>query len=266
MNLFDSFILGLVQGLTEFIPVSSSGHLEIAQFFLGNRSQDFHFFVEMINLGTLLALLFYFRRKIFRILQDIFLRRNFRLAINILLTSIPAGLIGLLLSDFIEHTPFFSSLFTIICALGLVGFIMIVLDRIPHLKPLSSLADLPKSRALAIGFSQTLALIPGTSRSGITIIAGRLVGFDSALAAEYSFLASIPIMGAVCLKTLLSSSSRAYFFAHFPSLMFANFVAFIAGILALSFLMDFVKKPHSLRVFGFYRLCLSAILLMLVLF
>ena len=211
MDIFQAILLGLIQGLTEFIPVSSSGHLELAQQIFNFPSENFHLFIEFINLGTLLALLFYFRERIWRIVKNVFQERNYKLALNILITSIPAGVIGLLLSSFIENSSFFSSLYTVAIAMGVVGIIMIIIDKLPHMSELKDENALTPARALIIGLSQVFALIPGTSRSGTTIISGRLVGMDSESAAEYSFLASIPIMCGVCLKMFLSESSRTYF-------------------------------------------------------
>lgn len=257
MNIFVALILGIVQGLTEFIPVSSSGHLEIIQQLIGERGENFHLFLEFINLGTLLALLIYFRKRIAKILKDIFVHHNFRLAINIIITTIPAVTVGLLLSSFIEENGFFSSIYTIAVAMGLIGIVMIVIDKLPHLSHLKDEDALTKPRALGIGLAQVLALIPGTSRSGSTIIAGRLVGLNSASAAEYSFLASIPIMCGVCLKMFISSSSREYLVDNWQILLFANVVAFIFGMIALKFVMSYLKKSHALKTFGYYRVILA---------
>ena len=262
MGWLEAFILGLVQGLTEFIPVSSSGHLELVGHLLSSdRSPDFHFFLELINFGTLLALLIYYRHEIAKICTDVFKNHNYHLAINLLLTSIPAGLIGLLLSHFIEQQPFFSSLYTIAIAMGVVGILMIFVDHLPHLSKVKSKEKLPHSRAFAIGLAQTFALIPGVSRSGSTIVAGRIVGMDNENSADYSFLASIPIMLAVCAKSLLSSSSRAYIAENAPTLLFSNLIAFAAGLFALTFVMKFFKKPESLQAFGYYRVILACLVL-----
>lgn len=262
MSLFIAIILGLVQGLTEFIPVSSSGHLEIIQHILSStRPDDFHYFLELINFGTLLALIIYYRQKIVAILADMFKKRNFKLAINIIITCIPAGLAGLLLGDLIENASFFSSLTTIAIAMGVIGFLMIIADKLPHFSKLKNENELTKSRALGIGLAQTLALIPGVSRSGSTIVAGRIAGLDSESAADYSFLVSIPLMAAVCLKTLISSSAREYLFANFATLAASNMVALVAGLFAISFVLKYLKRPGSLRTFGYYRLVLAGIVL-----
>lgn len=259
MNILESTVLGLVQGITEFIPVSSSGHLEITQRILGagGRAEDFHFFLELINFGTLFALLFYYRQTIWEILQRVFVKKDYKLAFNILITSIPAGIIGLVLSKVIEKMPFFSSLTTIGFAMGFVGLIMIFVNKLPHLSKLKDENELTPGRALAIGLAQTFALIPGVSRSGSTIITGRVMGLDSKSAAKYSFLASLPIMIAVCGKSLLSSSSRAYIASNLGMLLLSNLVAFVSGLIALQIVMKYFKKENSIPSFGVYRVILS---------
>mgnify|MGYP001049050827 CR=1 FL=1 len=262
MNIFEAILLGFIQGITEFIPVSSSGHLEIAQHIFNIQSSDsFHLFLEFINLGTLLALLIYFRKRIWRIIKDVFQNRNYKLAINIVITSIPAGLAGLILSDVIESNGFFSSLITVSIAMGVVGLIMMFIDRLPHLPELKNENHLTPARALCIGLSQIFALIPGTSRSGTTIIAGRLVGLDSESSAEYSFLASIPIMCGVCLKMFLSSTGRTYFATNIGILTLSNLIAFIVGLFALHYLLRYLKKPHTLQTFGRYRVIVACLVL-----
>lgn len=259
MNILESTVLGLVQGITEFIPVSSSGHLEITQRILGagGRAEDFHFFLELINFGTLFALLFYYRQTIWEILQRVFVKKDYKLALNILITSIPAGIIGLILSKVIEKLPFFSSLATIGFAMSFVGLIMIFVNKLPHLSKLKDENELTPGRALVIGLAQTFALIPGVSRSGSTIITGRVMGLDSKSAAKYSFLASLPIMIAVCGKSLLSSSSRAYITSNLGMLLLSNLVAFISGLIALQIVMKYFKKEKSIPSFGVYRVILS---------
>lgn len=261
MDIFQAIILGLVQGLTEFIPVSSSGHLELVQQIFSFPAENFHLFLEFINLGTLLALLIYFRKRIWKIIKDIFTERNYKLALNILITSIPAGVIGLLLASFIEENEFFGSMFTVSAAMGIVGLIMILIDKLPHMSSLKNENHLTPARALIIGLTQVFALIPGVSRSGSTIIAGRIVGLDSESAAEYSFLASIPIMCGVCLKMFLSSESRTYFSENLGILMLGNLVAFVVGLIALKFLLKYLKKPKSLQSFGKYRIIVACLVI-----
>lgn len=261
MDIIQSILLGFVQGITEFIPVSSSGHLELVQQIFNFPAENFHLFLEFINLGTLLALLIFFRKKIWRIIQNVFKERNYKLALNILITSIPAGIIGLLLADFIENNDFFGSLWTVSVAMGLVGILMVIIDKLPHLSSLKNENELTPARALTIGLCQTFALIPGVSRSGSTILTGRIMGLDSESSAEYSFLASIPIMAGVCLKMFLSDASRQYFASNLGALLLGNLVAFLVGLLALQFLLKYLKKPKSLQTFGKYRIILACIVL-----
>ena len=251
----EAVILGLIQGLTEFIPISSSGHLVIAQTFMTGASD--HLFLEFINIGTMLALLVFFRKKVWKILVDVFKNKNYQLARNIILTAIPAGLVGFLLAGFIEHTPFFTSAVVVVFTLAIVGAVMVVLEKLPKLSPVKNGEKLPWWRALIIGGAQVLALIPGTSRSGSTIITGRLMGLSPAEAAEYSFLASLPIMFGVMLKVLLTDTD--YLVANAGTLAVSNFAAFVSGLLAVGFLMRYLSK-HSLAVFGWYRIGLAIIL------
>lgn len=260
MEWYQSFWLGLTQGVTEFIPVSSSGHLEVMQQILGGRSADFHLFLEFINLGTLLALLIFYRKRIWGILVDIFKNHNFKLAINVIITTIPAVIAGLLLSDLIESNWFFSNMLVIAGAMALIGIAMIAIERLPKMSKLKDENHLSKPRALIIGLAQCVALIPGTSRSGSTIVAGRMVGLDSKSAADYSFLASIPIMLGVMAKSMISSSSREYIAANWQMLALSNAIAFVSGLIAIYFVMKYLRKKNSLRPFGIYRIVLALII------
>lgn len=262
VQILEVIILGLIQGLTEFIPVSSSGHLVIAQYFFDGSSD--HLFLEWINIGTLLALLIYFRERIISIARDVLIGKKYRLGRNIIVTALPAGIVGFLAADFIANTTFFGSMVTVLIASVVVGVVMILLERLPKAAEVADGERLSVSKALLIGVVQVLALIPGVSRSGSTIIAGRLMGLPPAAAAEYSFLASIPIMCGVTLKLLLSSDNREYFMAHLGPLLIGNLVAFIFGLIAVGFLMRYLSE-HSLAIFGWYRLGLAAIITVVLL-
>ena len=260
MSIIETIVLGLVQGLTEFIPISSSGHLVIGQFLFGRESN--HLFLEYINIGTFLALLVYFRARIVAIIRDVFANKNFRLARNILLTAIPAGAVGYVLADFIGSAAFFGSLVVVMCTLFIVGVIMIVLEKLPKATPVKNGEALPARRALVIGLTQMFALIPGVSRSGSTIIAGRFMGLSAHEAAEYSFLASLPIMFGVTAKVLLDDS--AYLADNLGGIVIGNGVAFVSGLLAVGFLMRYLSR-HSLAVFGWYRVALAGVLAVVLL-
>lgn len=262
MQQLETIILGVIQGLTEFIPVSSSGHLVIAQTLFSGASD--HLFIEFIDIGTTLALVIFFRKKIISIINDIFVKKNITLARNILITAIPAGLVGYFLSDFINSSWFFGSIIVVTVGLALVGIIMVVLEKLPKATPVESGEKLSPLRALVIGLVQILALIPGVSRSGSTIITGRLAGLSPAAAAEYSFLAALPIMFGVMIKLFVGSSEREYMMTHLSTLVVSNIAALIAGLIAVGFMMRYLSR-HSLALFGWYRISLAAVITVVLL-
>lgn len=257
MTILEAIILGLIQGLTEFIPISSSGHLVIAQYFMSGASE--HLFLEWINVGTVLALIIYFWPRIWGAVKDVFVGKDYRLATNVVIAMLPAGLVGFFFAELIETHPFFGSVWTVVVTLFVVGVLLVLLERLPKLSGVKDEAELPKSRALAIGLAQVLALVPGTSRSGSTIIAGRLMGLNAAKAAEFSFLVSIPIMLGVITKLLIKESDRVYLLDNLAPLIFGNVAALISGLLAVGFLMRYLEK-HSLSLFGYYRIGLALVL------
>ncbi len=260
MQILETIILGVTQGLTEFIPVSSSGHLVIAQNFFNGASD--HLFLEFINFGTFLALLVYFRHRIMDIAKDVFVQKKYRLLINILLTSIPAGVIGFVMAGFIGSSAFFGSLTVVAVTLATVGVIMVILEKLPKASMVKDGESLSPLRATIIGLAQVFALIPGISRSGSTIIAGRLSGLSPKEAAEYSFLASLPIMFGVTLKTFLTDTD--YLIMNVVPLLVGNLAAFVAGMLAISFLLKYLAS-HGLAIFGWYRIVLAAIVTVVIL-
>jgi len=262
MTILEAIILGLIQGLTEFIPISSSGHLVIAQYFMSGASD--HLFLEWINVGTVLALVIYFRSRIMGAVHDVLVGKDYRLAINIIIAMLPAGLVGFFFAKLIETHPFFGSVWTVVVTLAVVGVLLIVVERLPKLSAVSALEKLPRSRALTVGLTQMIALIPGISRSGSTIIAGRLMGLKAADAAEFSFLVSIPIMLGVITKLLIQPDDRVYLVDNLVPLMVGNLAALVSGLVAVGFLMNYLHK-HSLAVFGWYRLALAGVLLVVLL-
>lgn len=262
MNIFEALILGLIQGLTEFIPISSSGHLIIAQHFFSGAAD--HLFLEWINLGTVLALVIYFRLRILELIKGVFVEKDYRLARNIIIAMLPAGLMGFFFADLIESHPFFGSIWTVVVTLAVVGILLILIEKLPKLSQVGDSSELPASRALTVGLVQVAALIPGTSRSGSTIIAGRLMGLNAARAAEFSFLVSIPIMFGVLAKLLISSSDRSYFAYNFDAMIVGNVAALVSGLLAVGFLMRYLESG-SLALFGWYRVGLALVVALLAL-
>jgi undecaprenyl-diphosphatase len=262
VNLVESIVLGTVQGLTEFIPVSSSGHEVLVEHFFG-AGHD-HLFLEFINIGTVLALIIHFWPKIMDLLEEVIFRHNLKLARNIVIAAIPAGIVGFTFASVIEESSFFANPWVVSIMMLVVGVVMIVLEKLPRLSAVKDGERLSPKRALTIGLAQVFALIPGTSRSGSTIVAGRLMGLNAAAAAEFSFLLSIPIMLGVLLKLAVKSSDRAYFVDNIAPIVVSNIFAFIAGILAVKFLMKYLAK-HDLKVFGWYRALLSVVVMAVLL-
>lgn len=262
MTIIDAIILGIIQGLTEFIPVSSSGHLVIAQTLLTGQAD--HLFIQALDFGTLAALIIYFFPKLVDLFKKVFVEKDYRLARNIILTCIPAGILGLILADFIQKSSVLLNPLTVSIMLALVGVLMVVVDKLPKKSARATGADLSPRRALIVGVAQAFALIPGVSRSGSTILASRIMGLSPKAAAEYSFMVSIPIMLGLVAKLLLKPADRAYMLANLDVIIVANIAAFVAGMLAIHFLLRYLSK-HGLALFGWYRIALAAVVITVLL-
>lgn len=260
MDIISSTILGLIQGLTEFIPVSSSGHLIIFSNLL-HLGDNTHLFVQSLDIGTTIALIIFFRRKILVILRKTFIERDYRLAINIALTCLPVMTVGILVSKFIEGNNFFINSLVIATALLAVGVLMIFLEKLPRMSKVSTMSKLPPLRALGIGIAQCLALIPGTSRSGSTIIGASISGMSPKLAAEYSFIVSIPVMLALIGKLFVTNYT--FMANNWSAVLIGNLASFGAGIIAVSGLLSFLSN-HSLRLFGVYRIIFALAIVIMV--
>jgi undecaprenyl-diphosphatase len=251
-----SVVLGLVQGLTEFLPVSSSGHLILVPLVFGWPDQGLAF-DAVTHLGTLGALCAYFRREL-RALASGSLSR--RLAVLIVLATIPAGLAGLLFGKWIEaHVR--SALLIAATTAGW-GLVMWLADRRagpPARERGEPLERVTWGQGLAVGCAQALALIPGTSRSGITITTGLLGGLDRATAARFAFLLSIPITAAAGGLKMLELLRQGLPPGDGGPLLVAVIVAFGSGWFAVWFLVNYLRT-RSLVPFAIYRLALAAII------
>jgi undecaprenyl-diphosphatase len=254
MTIIESLTLGTVQGITEFIPVSSSGHLVLAQELF--RHKPDHLFIQTLDIGTTIALLIYFWPRIKKIAWQITRENDYRLARNILITCLPAGVLGLVLANLIENSPLLLNPAMVAAMLGIVGVLMIVTEWLPHLSPQKDGQALSWRRALVIGSAQAFALIPGVSRSGSTIIASRFMGLSAARAAEYSFMVAIPIMVGLISKLFIKPSDRTYILSHLEPVLLGNIAAFISGFIAIRFMLRYLER-HSLAVFGWYRVIIS---------
>jgi undecaprenyl-diphosphatase len=264
MSNLEAVVLGLVQGLTEFLPISSSGHLRIVPAFLG-WSDPGAGFTAVIQLGTMAAVLIFFRVELWRIAGawSRELRVPFRessheakLGWFIILGTIPISIFGFLFKDQIESGA--RSLYLIGSALILFSFVMMLAERLGTRE--RALTDLDGRDGAYIGIAQSLALIPGVSRSGATISAGLFRGFDRVAAARYSFLLSVP---AVVLSGLFEL--RKIGGEGMPSVeatVIATLVAFVTGYAAIAWLLRYLST-HSLRIFVIYRIALGALVLAL---
>jgi undecaprenyl-diphosphatase len=270
LELLEATLLGVVQGLTEFLPVSSSGHLLLGQYFLGLDQDRFGLpFDVALHLGTLLAVVYFFRWDLLRMARA-FARslspggRNLadpdqRLAYLILASTIPAAGIGFFLEDFFETAV--RSPWVVVFNLVLVGVLFIVGEAVGSR---SRRADkLSFSEAVGIGCAQAAALVPGVSRSGATITLGLFLGLRREEAARFSFLMSVPIIagaGSVQLAEVVSEGMDAW-----EAIMFgAGFVSSaVVGYLAIKFFLRFVTH-HSLRAFAYYRFGLAAVVVVLL--
>lgn len=265
MSWFEAIVLGIVQGLTEFLPISSTGHVRVVPELFGWDDPGAAF-SAVIQLGTMAAVLVYFRRDIATItvawvrgLFDAGARRTRESLLGwyIALGTIPVVVIGVLFSDQIETT--LRSLYVVAAALIIGGFIFLGVERIAtRMRPIESVT---KRDAIVVGLAQALALIPGVSRSGSTIVAGLLMGLDRAAAARFSFLLSIPavvLSGAYQLRDIGGEGG-----APIGMTIVATLLAFLSGYAAIAFLLRYLAR-HSLALFAWYRFAFGALILVLL--
>jgi undecaprenyl-diphosphatase len=251
MDLVQAIVLAIVQGLSEFLPISSSGHLILIPHFLGWSDQGLAFDVA-VHVGTLLALLVYFHRQLGTMATawlDSVLRRKHtrdsRLAWQILVATVPVGLTGLLFAGFIEAN-FRNPLF-VAGTLTIFGILMYVADRFG--RGTNDEFGLSWPQVIAIGCAQALALMPGTSRSGVTMTAGRALGLTRSAAARFSFLLAVPGIGAA------TSPEPVQWL---PMLVGVAFAA-LSGIACIHFLIRFIERI-GLLPFAVYRLILAGVI------
>jgi undecaprenyl-diphosphatase len=260
MGVIEAIVLAVVQGLSEFLPISSSGHLVLVPHFLGWPDQGLAFDVA-VHVGTLIALLAYFRREL-TAMAGAWLRsftgrhdRGSRLAWQILVGTVPVGLAGLCFGDYIERhlrQPLF-----VAGTLTVFGLLMYAADRFG--RGTGDEYGLSWSQAIAIGMAQALALMPGTSRSGVTMTAARALGLSRSGAARFSFLLAVPGIGAAGLyegMKLLGSDAPVDWAPILTGMLFAA----LSGVACIHFLIRFIERI-GLLPFTIYRLALAAVIL-----
>lgn len=261
MNIFDALILGIVQGLTEFIPVSSSGHLVLLHNWLGVEQSGLAFDVAL-HAGTLLALLIFFRKDLAKLVVGIFkggVER--RVAIILGIATVPAVIAGLFLSDLAE-TAFRSNRLVAI-NLIIVALLMLAAERYyPKHKAKTEMNKVNTKQGIVIGFAQAIALVPGTSRSGITITTGLFAGLDRLAATRFSFLLGIPIMLGAILK-IFALDSGATQVANQPAIFTVGVMAaFLSGLAAIAFMLKYLAQ-HTLNIFAYYRIIVGLLVLLI---
>jgi len=273
LNIIEAIFLGMVQGLTEFLPISSTGHLTIAgkalHLISAENPHEWTAFIAVIQLGTLAAVLLYFRKDIVSIIKD-FLTDNIfkwkkytlqssnsKLGWLIILGSIPVAVIGLFFKDFIEGS-FTKELNVIAISLIALAVILALAEKIAKFK--KGVKDITVLDSIVIGFAQALALIPGSSRSGTTITGGLFIGLNREAAARFSFLLSIPAVLASGLLEFYESlkfldSSMAV------NLFVSTFTSAISGYIAIGFLLRYLRK-NSTFIFIYYRIAVGILILL----
>lgn len=263
MNIIEAIILGLAQGLSEFIPISSSGHLLLLHQALGITSSADLGFDVALHIGTLAALVAYFYRDIWELLIALVRPSpKSRLAWLLALATVPAVIAGVLLQETAETT--FRS--PVLVCLTLAGFalIMLLAERVAgRSKGLKKLEKVSFRQAVTIGIVQVIALVPGVSRSASTITTGLFVGLDRVAATRFSFLLSIPITFGAILKVVASAETTSQI-SDKPALFVVGITtAFLSGLFAIQFLLKFLAK-HTLNIFAYYRLALAGVGLLLL--
>jgi undecaprenyl-diphosphatase len=255
MHILEAIILGLTQGLTEFIPVSSSAHLIIINRVFGLEVGGF-VLDAMLNIGTTTALLIYFRKYLLGLLRGILAKdkQAQKLGASIIIATLPAVVIGYFLQDLADGG--LRSIAVVTISLALVGVMMLLADRTNGTKKLN---EIDIKTGFYIGLAQAAALIPGVSRSGSTIVAARAMHFNRETAAQFSFLLAIPILIAAMFKVIISEGAIEQITADFTLLIVGNLASFISGYVAIRFLLKYLKQ-NSLSIFAWYRIGLASVI------
>lgn len=258
MLLLKAFILGVVEGATEFLPVSSTGHLIIVGDLLNYTDETSKVFKIFIQLGAILAICWEYRSRLQQISSGIFTDRSAqRFIFNLGVAFMPAALLGLAFSDQIKTYLF--SPFTVAIALIVGGFVILVVEKFAPPVRTQTVDDMSVMQALKIGFAQSLALVPGVSRSGATILGGVIFGLSRKAATEFSFFVAIPIMFAATGYDLIKNRDLLTW-GDVPVFVVGFITAFFAALLAVKTFVRYVAN-HDFRLFAYYRIVFGCIVL-----
>jgi len=261
IEIIKSILLGIVQGITEWLPISSTGHLIIFESFLQmNFQKEFidTFFV-VIQLGSILAVIILFFNKInpFQKNKEE-VKNKISLWLKIIIASIPVAICGFLFEDKIDELLY--NPFVVAVMLILFGIVILLVEKYKQRFVIEDIKDITFKVAFFIGVFQVLALIPGTSRSGATIVGALILGLSRKSASEFSFILAIPaLLGAGILKLL--KMGLAFSLTEWIILIIGLVTAFIVSILVIKLILNYIKK-HDFKVFGYYRIILGIIILL----
>lgn len=255
MNWFEAVILALIEGLTEFLPVSSTGHMILGSAFMGIGNDDFtKLFMIVIQLGAILAVFVLYFKRFFQ---------SIHFYLKLIAAFIPAAVFGVLFSDKIDEL--LESPLAVALSLVIGGVILLFVDKWFNKPRIHEMDEMTYWDALKIGFFQCIAMIPGVSRSGATIVGGMSQKMSRKLAAEFSFFLALPTMLGATLK-----KSMDYFEKHdaltsdqIQNLMIGNVVAFIVAIIAIKAFIGYLNK-HGFKLFGWYRIVAGLIILIMI--
>ena len=256
-GLFVPLLLGIIEGVTEFLPVSSTGHLLLAGHFLGFESPG-RVFEVLIQLGAILAILVVYFQRLLAIAKDAIARKPgaLRFILGVFLASLPAAIAGVLLHDFIKGVIYESPI-TICVMLIVGGIILLYVDQLKLTPKYTDIYNYPPLLCLYIGLFQMLALVPGVSRSGATIVGSLLLGTDKRSAAEFSFFIAMPLMGGAFLYDLYKS--RDMITSELGAAVVIGFAtAFITAFFVVRFLLSFISR-NGFAVFAYWRIFVGAI-------
>lgn len=262
-EIIKSVILGVVQGITEYLPISSTGHMILVNEFLHlNFDSDFvNTFFVVIQLGSIMAVVVLYFKKLwpfdFKHTTRSERKKVWILWSKVLVGCIPAGVVGILFDDFID--VYLYKPMVIALALIIYGIIFIIVESCHITQSMNTLEDIDYITAANIGLFQMLALIPGTSRSGSTVIGGRILGVSKEAVSEFSFFMAVPVMaGATMLKLL--KCGFGFNMIQWVVLLIGTLVAFVVSVISIRFLMNYIKK-HDFKAFGVYRIVLGILVI-----
>lgn len=263
MSVYDlgiAALLGVVEGITEFLPISSTGHLILLDDILGFQGPPGHVFEVVIQLGAILGVCWVYRQRILDLVTDPRAPRNRHMLLLLLLGFLPAAVIGFLAHGFIKTVLFNPWVVSVALIVG--GVAIILIEQMLKVDRFTSLDELPRSVGLQVGFCQSLAMIPGVSRSGATIMGARVLGLSRSAAAEFSFLLAIPTMFAATGYDLYKNAGQID--VHGGLLVMVGFAcALVTAIITVRWLIAFVSS-HTFTGFGWYRIALGTLMIVLL--